>query len=177
MKMNCRSMLVAAHVGLCLPTLGCIAETPGKEAGDGEDVGKAELAWSLDAPQRGWVDIIARTCYGRVCFGPMRGDSVAEYRIEGWACLKPNATTSSLVLTVAQEGPSGTRVPLSIVAAQAVDRPDTVSYGACANINSGFNVWINSVPNLPKVFYVNYHALSPAVTLEGTNTQTGTDWN
>ena len=167
--MNTIHKVLAAVVPLCLglSTIGCAVGAPVEEDGVEERVGEVKEAWSWDAAQRGWVDVITHVSNPPPGFGPRLP---AEYHIEGWACLQPPATASSLELTVYQGGPPGVGTPLSLSYGATTEyRPDTVSYGACANSNSGFGVWVDPVPGVPAVFYVSYHAVSPAVTLEGSN--------
>lgn len=155
--------------GLAFSAAGCVAgrNTEASDEGAGEEeVAEVSQAWSWSDPSRGWVDQINRTCKGSFCTGP--SNPPGEYKLTGWACLKPPATATPLALVVYQGGPPGSGTALNILGSEVQYRPDTVSAGACANTDSGFGVWVDAVPALPKVFYVRYVATYPPALLEGT---------
>jgi hypothetical protein len=171
-----KSNLYAAAMlfGLGFSAAGCIAgsdyEAP--RGGEGEEnVAEASQAWLASDPSRGWVDQIHRTCKNTWCTGPTYDPG--EYKITGWACLNPSYSPATpLMLVVSQGGPPGSGTSVPILASEQQSRSDVVSAGVCANYvgGNGFGVWVDSLPNLPKVFYVRYVAIYPPALLEGTST-------
>lgn len=129
--------------------------------------GNNSFAWDWNAPTRGWVDVITR--YDTI--GPI---PKAKMQLRGWACLRPDLFDAghrqpSTQVYVWQGGPPYQGgILLGTVDVAQEDRPDTVSYGACRNTDSGFSIWVNPIASLPQIFYVEYSSLGTV--LEGQRT-------
>jgi len=120
-------------------------------------------AWTSDSDQRGWVDSII--WHTGPTFGP-----TPQVELTGWACLNPKYNTAVNPTSVLIY--QGSK-QLTIVAALVQNRPDTVSFGACANANSGFYVGATGAdPNLPNSFTVIFLGGFSPIVLEGVTAAT-----
>ena len=66
-----------------------------------------------------------------------------------------------------QGGPAGIGTVVDIVYASRVDLPAVVAYGACANLDNGFEVFFNPRFDLPTDVYVYYNGWFGSTLLEG----------
>jgi len=120
-------------------------------------------AWTPDSDQRGWVDSII--WHTGAVFGP-----TPQVEITGWACLNPKYNTAVNPTNV--QIYQGTK-QLTIVASSIQNRPDTVSFGACANANSGFYIGaVGADLSLPNNFTVIFLGGFSPIVLEGATAAT-----
>ena len=126
------------------------------------------FAWDSNASVRGWVDTITFYTPG---FGPQTPGNTL---LRGWACVRPDLdsgqqpSTSIYVYQGGPPGQGGVYLPTRMVGTDY--RPDTVSYGACNNYDSGFSIWVDSISTIPATFYVYYSGPFGSTVLEGQHT-------
>lgn len=122
------------------------------------------FAWEPGATQRGWVDFIDTGSYPGPVVGP-----TTTLGFHGWACVRPGwGDAPSTQVAVYWGGPPGVGTPLSVLdVRQVVSRYDVVYAGACANINSGFSVWVAKPVSYPSYYYVVFQGPYGHTLLEG----------